>query len=124
MDGLDLLAVGKAQQPFAGPVDGGERVRYSWPFQQVLRRELVAEWFRQGGHRREIGGAAVVDPVPKLARAKRLGAELRHLGGERRTAQPDEVAARRFGQNLFGRHGSPLYGEPQSASASRRRLCR
>src|SRR5205085_2374122 len=62
MDGLDLLAVGKAQQPFAGPVDGGERVRYSWPFQQVLRRELVAEWFRQGGHRREIGGAAVVGP--------------------------------------------------------------
>jgi hypothetical protein len=32
--------------------------------------------------------------VPQLARAKRFGAEVRHLGGECRTAEPDEIAAR------------------------------
>ena len=97
MNGLDLLAIGKAQEPFAGSVDRGERARYRRPLQHVARRELVAERLRQRGHRREIGGAATIDPVPELARAERFGAEFGHFGGERLAAQSDKIAARRFG---------------------------
>src|SRR5437762_14211040 len=99
MNGLDLLAVGKAQEPFAGSVDRGERARYRRPLQYVARRQLVAERFRQRGHRREIGGAAAINPVPELSRAKRFGAEFGHFGGERLAAQPEKVAARWFGQD-------------------------
>src|SRR5437588_2880079 len=97
MNGLDLLAVGKAQEPFAGSVDRGERARYRRPLQYVARRELVAERFRQRGHRREIAGAPTIYPVPELARAERFGAEFGHFSGKRLAAQPDEVAARRCG---------------------------
>src|SRR6516162_2649082 len=110
MDGLDLLSVGKAQQPLAGSVDRGERAGYGRPFQHIARGELLAERLRQRGHCREVGGTAMIDPVPKLPSAERFGAKLRHLGGKRRAAKPDEVASRRFGQSLLGRHGSPIYG--------------
>ena len=82
VDGFDLLAIGKAQQPFASPVDRGQSARDRRPFQHVARRETVAERLRQGGHRREIGGAAVINPVPELTRAERLGAKFSHLGGQ------------------------------------------
>ncbi len=109
MYGLDLLAIGKAQEPFAGSIDRGKRARNHRPLQHVARRELVAERLRQRGHRREIGGAPTIDPVPELARAERFSAEFGHFGGERLAAQPDEVAARRFGYGL-GRHASPHMG--------------
>jgi hypothetical protein len=35
--------------------------------------------------------------MPELARAERLGAELGHFRGESLAAQPDKIAARRFG---------------------------
>src|SRR5260370_27751819 len=66
MNGLDLLAIRKAQKPLAGSVNRGERPRYRGPLQYVARRELVAERLRQRGHRREIGGAPTIDPVPEL----------------------------------------------------------
>src|SRR6516165_10766747 len=110
MDGLDLLSVGKAQQPLAGSVDRGERAGYGWPFQHIARGELLAERLRQRGHGCEISDTAMIDPMPKLASAERFGAKPRHLGGKRRAAKPDEVAARRFGESFLGRHGSPIYG--------------
>ena len=35
----------------------------------------------------------MVDPMPELPRAKRLGAEFRELGGKGFAAQPDKIAA-------------------------------
>ena len=93
VDGLDLLAVIEAQQPFPGPVGRGEGLADLGTPQLVDRGKLLAEAFRQARHRREIGGAAVVDPVPQLARAERLGAETVHFRRQLGAAQPDEVAA-------------------------------
>jgi hypothetical protein len=47
-----------------------------------MRRKALAEPLRQRSHRREVGDAAMIDPMPQLARSKRFGAEVRHLGGE------------------------------------------
>ena len=93
VDGLDLLAVIEAQQPFPGAVGGGEGVADLGPTQLVSLGKLLTEAFREVGHRREIGRAAVVDPVPQLARAERLGAEIVHFRRQLGAAQPDKIAA-------------------------------
>jgi hypothetical protein len=103
VNGFDLLAVGEAQQPFAGPVYRGEALRHRRSAQFVMLGEAVAERLRQRGHLGEIGGAAMVDPVPQLARAKRFGAKGRHLGRQGVAAEPDQMAARADGGG-FDRH--------------------
>src|SRR6516165_5424771 len=104
VDRLDLLAIREAQQPLAGPVDRGEQAGYTWPAQLVARSQLVAKRLRQRRHRREIGDAAMIDPVPELARAKRFGPKRRQFGDESLAAKPDEVTAPGF-QNGGRRHG-------------------
>jgi len=74
-----------------------------------MRGELLAECLGQRGHRHELGGAAVINPVPQLARAERFGGERRQLSGEGGSAEPDEVGVLRFGQGR-GRHGSLYMG--------------
>ena len=95
VDGLDLLPVVKAQEPFPGAVDRDLRGRDMRAAQLVALGEPLAKALRQIGHRREIGGAAVIDPLPQLARAERLGAEGGHFRGQLGAAQPDKVAPRR-----------------------------
>ena len=53
----------------------------------------------------------MIDPVPQLARAKRLGAEFRHLGGECVAAEPDEIAVR-FADRIFARHHPQIWPQP------------
>ena len=89
-------AVGEAQQPFAGAVDRDQGTAISPAGAARSARQACRGTPWPGGHRREIGDAAMIDPVPQLARAERLGAERGHLGGELRAAQADEVAARRL----------------------------
>ena len=66
--------------------------------------EPLAERLREIGHRREIGDAAMIDPVPQLAGAEFFGPELGHLGGDFGAPEPDQIAAgqgrRRF---VYGR---------------------
>ena len=74
---LDLLAVGEAQQPFAGAVDRDCSARDSPAgAQRNARRARSRKPFARVGHRGEIGRAAMIDPVPQLARAERRRAEL------------------------------------------------
>ncbi len=122
MNGLDLLAVLEAQQPFPGAVGGGEGLADLRPAQLVGLGEPLAEGFRQIGHRGEIGDAAVVDPVPQLARPERLGAKAGHFRGELGAAQPDEIAPRlawmRF--NGHGAHIGPRASRPQCGLSAKR----
>ena len=93
VDGLDLLPVVEAQQPFAGAVDRDARRRDRRPAQLVVLGQSFAERLRQIGHRGEIGDAAMIDPVPQLAGAERLGPERGHFLGDLGAAQTDEIAA-------------------------------
>src|SRR5260221_12078104 len=94
VDGLALMPVGEAQQPFARAVDRLEGARDLGPANDVARGEARAKTLRQGGHDGEICGAAVIDPMQELARAKRRLADISHLADELLAAQPDAILAR------------------------------
>src|SRR5579872_6372849 len=70
MDGLGLLPVAKAQQPFAGPVAREEGTGGARALERITLRQLLAKGFRERRHRGKIAGAAVIDPMPELARTK------------------------------------------------------
>jgi hypothetical protein len=67
VDGLDLLAVGKAQQPFAGAVDGDLLRDDRRALEREGLRELGAEVLGDVGHGGHVGRAAHIEPAPQLA---------------------------------------------------------
>ena len=70
-DGLDLLAVGEAQQPLAGAVArSAARPRSRAAPPRSLPPSCSRSVLGQRGHGLERGGAAVVEPVEQLARAQ------------------------------------------------------
>ena len=94
IDGLDLLAVGKAEQPFAGAVEGDLLGHDLRPREGETRRKLRTEILGDVGHGEEVGLAPHIEPAPKLARAHArlpLGnAKLRHPRGKLGAAEPDQ----------------------------------
>jgi hypothetical protein len=103
VDGLDLgAAIVRAgrrqpQQPFARAVDRDLLGDDLGPRQRTGRRERGPQLLADIGHRREIGAAAMIDPVPELAGAhphlRRRHADGSERIAELRTRQADERRA-------------------------------
>ncbi len=94
VDAFRLLAVGEAQEPLARAVRRAERPRRRGPRHDIAPGEVAAKFLGERSHRREIGDAAVIDPMPQLARAEGGRADRRHFGSQLRAAQSDQVLAR------------------------------
>ncbi len=94
--------------------------------ERVALGETRTHLFRDVGHRREIGGAAMIDPVPELLDAERRLAEPLHHAGQFGARQPDQAwlgqVRRRRGRRL-GRQGKGGF-HARRYRAGRRRLTR
>ena len=69
VDGLDLLAVGEAKQPFARAVDRDLLGHDPGPRERKRRGKLAAKLLGDVGHDGEIRRAAHIRPAPDLAHA-------------------------------------------------------
>src|SRR3546814_9093492 len=87
VDRLDLLAVGKAEQPLARAVLGDLGQGDVRTAHRAGRGQALAEVLGKGGHGGEVGFAAMVDPVPELLGAERLFAELGHGCRDRKSTR-------------------------------------
>ena len=115
IDGLSLLAVAEAEQPFAGLVLARLHERGLRAADDEALGELLLHRFGDSGHTREIGRALMVDPVPNLLGAERRLADGGQLGGEFGAREADEIApaigelGRRRGEARgFGEDADPL----------------
>ena len=110
VDGLDLLRIGKPEQPFARPVDRQVRFARHRPGNAEAPVEVRPERLRQVGHGVESGDAAVVDPLEYLPRTVGRDAERCQRGGHVGPIHADQVRARirRRGSGLQGAAGHEI----------------
>src|SRR4029078_4473399 len=69
IDGLDLLAVGQPEQPFARAVDRDLLGHDLGTRQREDLRQFTAQLLGDVGHDAELGRAAHIEPAPELAYA-------------------------------------------------------
>ena len=105
MDRLGLLAVGESQQPFARAVDRLPVDHGAGPRDDIALGQIGAEALGQRGHQGEIGGAAMIDPMPELAGAEGRFADPGELGLELRPVEPDQLDSAIGGR---GRRGEDI----------------
>ena len=77
--------------PFARAVGGLRGDRHLGPGNLIALGEPRAEVLAERGHGREVAGAAMIEPVPKLVRAKRRLAQRRDLGLQFHPRHADQV---------------------------------
>ena len=75
------------------------------PRDDIALGQIGAEALGQRGHRGEIGGAAMIDPVPELAGAEGRLADPGELGLELRPVEPDQLDSAIGGR---GRRGEDI----------------
>jgi hypothetical protein len=67
---FDLLAVRHAEQPFARAVFRSLLAADSGPLKREMLGQLALQCAVERRHHAEIGGAPVIDPMPKLFRTE------------------------------------------------------
>ena len=92
-DGLDLAAVGEAQQELLGAVDRPIARDDRGRRQREVVGERRAKLARQVGHGGDLGDATFVDPLEDLPGAKALDAARHKRGFELRPLEPGQVDA-------------------------------